>query len=96
MGLAGTGSKTVSAENAYDPRGLDGDVVLTLSAFTEVFDSTIEQEDYLMGETTQRSADTGQLSHVLFGRNEPALHHYHNTFRTELGLDPLPLLDSVS
>ena len=55
----------------------------------EVFDSTIEQEDYYMCELIQRSAESGVLEHVVFGRNEPALHHYHNCFRTALGLEPL-------
>ena len=80
----------VTAENTYDLAKIEKeDVVLTLSAFTEVFDSTIEQEDYLMGELQQRSAEAGQLDHVLFGRNEPALHHYHSHFREALGMEPL-------
>jgi hypothetical protein len=28
----------------------------------------------------------------VFGRNEPALHHYHNTYREALGMDLLPLI----
>ena len=84
------GAVAVTAENTYDMDRLQGDeVVLTLSAFTEVFDSTIEQEDYLMGELQQKSAEAGQLDHVLFGRNEPALHHYHAHFREALGMPPL-------
>jgi hypothetical protein len=67
--------------------------VPTLSALTEVFDSTIEQEDYLMGEHQQRSAESGQLDHILFGRNEPALHHYHRHFREALGMSPLERMD---
>ena len=55
----------------------------------EVFTSTIEQEDYLMGETTQRSAESGVMKEFIFGRNEPALHHYHNTYREALNLPPL-------
>ena len=61
----------------------------SLDAVVEVFDSTIEQEDYLMGETTQKSAETGIVKEFIFGRNEPALHHYHNTFREALDLPPL-------
>ncbi len=30
---------------------------------------------------------------MLFGRNEPALHHYHNTYREALGMEPLPLIE---
>ena len=55
----------------------------------EIFTSTIEQEDYLMGETTQRSAESGVIKEFIFGRNEPALHHYHNTYREALNLPPL-------
>jgi hypothetical protein len=32
---------------------------------------------------------------VVFGRNEPALHHYHNTYRAALGMEPLPLLSDI-
>ena len=61
----------------------------SLDAVVEVFDSTIEQEDYLMGETTQKSAETGIVKEFIFGRNEPALHHYHNAFREALEMPPL-------
>jgi len=75
-------------ENVYqlDPGGRR---VGSIEASMEIFDSTIEKEDYLMGETTQRSAENGFLEHLIFGRNEPALHHYHNTFRAALNLPPL-------
>ena len=66
---------------------------LGLEATREVFDSTIEQEDYAMGEKAQQSAESGLLTHLLFGRNEPALHHYHNTFREALNLPPLERVD---
>jgi carnitine monooxygenase subunit len=42
-----------------------------------------------MGELQQRSAESGQLKHVMFGRNEPALHHFHSTFSEVLGTSPL-------
>jgi hypothetical protein len=42
----------------------------------------------------QRVADSGAISHATFGRNEPALHHYHNTYREVLGMDPLPLIEA--
>ena len=29
-----------------------------------------------MGETTQKTAENGTLGHLMFGRNEPALHHF--------------------
>jgi phenylpropionate dioxygenase-like ring-hydroxylating dioxygenase large terminal subunit len=55
------------------------------------FAEIIRDEDYVMSASQQRTASSGGLEHVVFGRNEPALHHYHNTYRTRLGLDPLPL-----
>lgn len=62
---------------------------------TTNFADVIRDEDYVMSAQQQRSATTGALSHLLFGRNEPALHHFHNTYRAALGLEPLPLLDDA-
>jgi phenylpropionate dioxygenase-like ring-hydroxylating dioxygenase large terminal subunit len=90
----GSDTQTVTAENTYDIAGIEqSDVVLPLSAFTEVFDSTIEQKDDVMGELQQRSAEAGRLEYVLFGRNEPALHHYHKHFREALGMTPLERIE---
>lgn len=61
----------------------------SLSASFEVFRSTIEHEDYVMGEMQQAAAESGQLKHILFGRNEPALHHFHTNYRSLLGQPPL-------
>ncbi|MCH7580136.1 MAG: aromatic ring-hydroxylating dioxygenase subunit alpha [Chloroflexi bacterium] len=60
---------------------------------SEMFASIIRDEDYVVAASQQRSANAGSLEHVLFGRNEPALHHYHSTYRAALGMPPLPLLD---
>jgi phenylpropionate dioxygenase-like ring-hydroxylating dioxygenase large terminal subunit len=59
------------------------------------FCEIIRDEDYAAGAAQQRSAASGVIEHVAFGRNEPALHHYHGTYRSLLGLEPLPLLDRV-
>lgn len=67
-----------------------------LSAIAQGFAAIIRDEDYVASASQQRSANSGTLEHVIFGRNEPALHHYHNTYRAALGLDPLPLLDPAS
>ena len=56
------------------------------------FNSVVLDEDYKMAETVQRTANAGVLEHTLFGRNEPALLHYHNAHRQGLGrplLQPL-------
>ena len=55
------------------------------------FNNVIEEEDYWVAATTQKNAETGIQSEIIFGRNEPALHHYHNVHRLGLGREPLPL-----
>lgn len=57
----------------------------------QLFASIIRDEDYVMSASQQATANSGALAEVIFGRNEPALHHYHNTYRAALGMDPLPL-----
>lgn len=90
---AGSETHVLTAENTYDYDAASGkDVVFDPSALTEVFDSTIEKEDYWVGEATQRSAESGTLDYLLFGRNEPALHHYHSQYRDALGMPPLEKL----
>ncbi|MCS5618601.1 MAG: aromatic ring-hydroxylating dioxygenase subunit alpha [Myxococcota bacterium] len=85
----------LTAENTYDREGAEGseDFALTLSSLMEVFDSTVEQEDYLMGKHQQAASESGELEHLIFGRNEPALHHYHNHFRDALGMPPLEKIE---
>jgi hypothetical protein len=60
------------------------------------FGEVIRDEDYAMSASQQRSADAGVLDQIVFGRNEPALHHYHNTYRSMLGQELLPLLDKIT
>ena len=81
--------------DAESPYGHDSErpPIPTLSGLTEIFASTIEQEDYLMGAHQQRTAESGQIDHLIFGRNEPALHHYHTHFRDALGMEPLERID---
>jgi hypothetical protein len=55
----------------------------------EVLYSTVELEDYAMGEMQQQAAESGMLDELVFGRNEPALHHFHRSFRDTLGQPPL-------
>lgn len=74
-------------EDVYD-RGGERERFGGVEAVMEVFYSTVEMEDYVMGESQQRAAETGMLKHVMFGRNEPALHHFHKNFREALGQPP--------
>ncbi len=39
---------------------------------------------------------SGALEYLTFGRNEPALHHYRNTYNEALGLPPLEELGTES
>jgi len=85
---AATGGEVLSAENVYDPE-IQFSALPDIKATTEVFDSTIEQEDYVMGAMTQKAVEAGMLDKLIFGRNEPALHHFHNSYREALGMEPL-------
>lgn len=55
------------------------------------FSEIIRDEDYMVAASTQIGAASGAQTHVLFGRNEPALHHYHNTYREAMGQERLPV-----
>ena len=77
--------------DVYDPDGRDGGP--SLEGSLEVFRSTIEHEDYDMGEMQQRAAENGQLKEIMFGRNEPALHHFHSNYREALGQPPLEAIN---
>ena len=56
-----------------------------MTGFAEV----IRDEDYVAAALSHRGATSGAQEYVTFGRNEPALHHYHNTYNEVLGLEPL-------
>jgi len=77
----------VTPANVYQPRQ-PGDI-LSPEAIMEIFNSTIERQDYAMGVSQQRIAESGQLTHTLFGRNEAALQHFHHCFRSALDMPPL-------
>ncbi|MGB1087906.1 MAG: aromatic ring-hydroxylating oxygenase subunit alpha [Alphaproteobacteria bacterium] len=63
----------------------------SLAMFQRAFAGVIRDEDYVVAAGAQIGADQGQRDTVIFGRNEPALHHYHSTYRRALGLEPLPV-----
>jgi len=56
------------------------------------FSNIIHQEDYAMAARSQLGAEAGVPDHTVFGRNEPALHHYHNTYREALGMEKLQFI----
>jgi phenylpropionate dioxygenase-like ring-hydroxylating dioxygenase large terminal subunit len=47
---------------------------------------TVEEEDFPVGEGIQQSFRSGAQEHITFGRNEPALHHFHRTVRKALDM----------
>ena len=51
---------------------------------------TVEQEDFPVTENIQRGAFSGAQEHLTYGRNEPALIHYHRSLRQALRLPDLP------
>jgi hypothetical protein len=53
----------------------------------------IRDEDFAVSARSQIGADVGVSEYNVFGRNEPALHHDHNTDREALGMDPLEPLE---
>jgi len=54
----------------------------------------VTTEDFPAGRTMQIGFGSGAQSHIVYGRNEPALAHYHKSIRRALGLpvDEGPLL----
>ena len=58
----------------------------------EGFNRIVVAEDYHMAASTQKCAASGAQAHYTFGRNEPALRHYHNAHRRGLGLPELELI----
>jgi phenylpropionate dioxygenase-like ring-hydroxylating dioxygenase large terminal subunit len=74
-----------AAENAdLPPAGK-----FVLAERVAVIDLTVEQEDYEMGIMQQISAASGNPEYIIFGRNEPGLHHFHENYRDALGMPPL-------
>jgi phenylpropionate dioxygenase-like ring-hydroxylating dioxygenase large terminal subunit len=94
--LARADSPVVDASNTYDYEARHGNQMIAPAATMEIFRSTIEQEDYAMGVDTQRAAESGLLTHLLFGRNEPALHHFHRCFSQALDLPPPEVIATAS
>jgi nitrite reductase/ring-hydroxylating ferredoxin subunit len=51
--------------------------------------AVVEKEDFVVGAGIQRGFYSGAQDHITFGRNEPALQHFHKSIKAALGLaDP--------
>lgn len=58
--------------------------------FADVVLRAIRDEDYPVNTGVQESLSSGRTPSVVFGRNEPALQHYHRTLEHFMGQDPQP------
>lgn len=66
--------------------GVEGEEIAEfIASIAQNFAEIIRDEDYVMGESQQLAANGGSLDEIIFGRNEPALHHYHATYAAKLG-----------
>ncbi|HIL81940.1 MAG TPA: aromatic ring-hydroxylating dioxygenase subunit alpha [Pseudomonadales bacterium] len=61
----------------------------TMQERMQGFAKVIQMEDYVAAASTHQGMLSGAQEYLIFGRNEPALHHYHNTYRAALGMPPL-------
>jgi len=95
--IAGEPGRHMSRITFYLRHGADSPVdrqgIEDQRSIAELFASIIRDEDYVMSASQQRTASSGSVQYSLFGRNEPALHHYHLTYRAALGMESLPLID---
>ena len=53
------------------------------------FGDIIRDEDYVAAADSHKGLMSGTIKELTFGRNEPMLHHYHQTYREALGLEPI-------
>ncbi len=67
-----------------------------IATIAQGFAEIIRDEDYAMGASQQAAANAGSLESVVFGRNEPALHHYHATYDAELGVESGRAVDALT
>lgn len=74
-----------------EPLEESADLIRNIS---QTFSDIIRDEDYAVAARSQLGAEAGVPEFNVFGRNEPALHHYHNTYREALGMDFLPLIEA--
>ena len=65
-----------------------------VKGIARVFGEIIRDEDYAAAARTHKGACSGAIEHFVFGRNEPPLHHYHQTYREALGMEPLSLIEA--
>lgn len=63
----------------------DDDQRATMEWRAALVRDVVTDEDYWMTASIQAGTRSGAQDHVVFGRNEPALHHYHRALRDAVG-----------
>ena len=53
------------------------------------FLNVVRDEDYATAVSSHKGVSAGAMDHVVFGRNEPVLQHFHRAYREALGMSPL-------
>ena len=81
-------------ENNIDPENVEGSQNAMAIEFNPYsgFGDIIRDEDYVVAAASHKGLKSGAIDYLTFGKNELALHHYHNTYREALDLEPLPLI----
>ncbi len=59
-----------------------------------IYTAAVRDEDFTIASTAQRGLGSAAQTHIVFGRNEPALHHWHQSWRQQMGLAPIELTDA--
>lgn len=78
----------LDGSNVYDA-DISQRLEFNLETQLEIIKSTLDEEDYYMGEKSQQAAASGKVEYFIFGRNEPALHHFHKNYKEVLNQPPL-------
>lgn len=81
-------------ENNIDPENVERSQNAMANEFNPYsgFGDIIRDEDYVVAAASHKGLKSGAIDYLTFGKNELALHHYHNTYREALDLEPLPLI----
>lgn len=62
-----------------------------MAAFDQMCDffyNVVEEEDYGLGRKVQSGLESGAMTHITFGRNEPGNQHFHRWLDYYLSDDP--------
>ncbi|HVW81606.1 MAG TPA: SRPBCC family protein [Mycobacteriales bacterium] len=79
------GESTTYHQNSWRFPLADDEARASAEAVFDYAHHTVRDEDYALAERVQANLETGLSSHLLFGRNEPGLHHRHAVITQELG-----------